>query len=180
LAINKEKKEQLVAAYKELLGESSALIMTSYSGVTVKQLEVVRRKIRELGGEFHIVKNTLFSLVMNEAGISLPEDTYIGTTAIGFALEEIPGVAKAIVDLSRDVESVNIKGGLIENVVYDAAQIELLADLPPLPVLRAQLLSVVQAPASRIAMTFAGSVRQLVNVTNAYADSGEATAAAPA
>lgn len=180
MAINKEKKQELVANYKELLGESSALIMTSYSGVSVKQLEEVRRKIRELGGEFHIVKNTLFSLVMNEAGISLPEDTYIGTTAIGFAMEEIPGVAKAIVDLAREVESVNLKGGLIENVAYDAAQIEMLADLPPLPVLRGQLLSVLQAPASRIAMTLAGSIRQLVNVTKAYADSEVVIATAPA
>lgn len=180
MAINKEKKQELVANYKELLGESSALIMTSYSGVSVKQLEAVRRKIRELGGEFHIVKNTLFSLVMNEAGISLPEDAYIGTTAIGFAMEEIPGVAKAIVDLAREVESVNLKGGLIENVAYDAAQIEMLADLPPLPVLRGQLLSVLQAPASRIAMILAGSVRQLVNVTNAFAESEVATATSPA
>lgn len=180
MAINKEKKQELVANYKELLGESSALILTSYSGVSVKQLEEVRRKIRELGGEFHIVKNTLFSLVMNEAGISLPEDTYIGTTAIGFAMEEIPGVAKAIVDLAREVESVNLKGGLIENVAYDAAQIEMLADLPPLPVLRGQFLSVLQAPARRIAMTLAGSIRQLVNVTKAYADSEVVIATAPA
>ena len=179
MAISKEKKQELVANYKELLGGSSALIMTSYSGVPVKQLESVRRKIRDLGGEFHIVKNTLFSIVMNEAGISLPEETYIGTTAIGFATEEVPGVAKAIVDLARDVESVMVKGGLIDNVVYDATQITMLADLPPLPVLRGQLLSVLQAPASRIGMTLAGSVRQLVNIASAYAESEDTNATAP-
>lgn len=154
------------------------MILTSYSGVTVKELEEVRRKVRELGGEFHVVKNTLFALVMNEAGIALPEETYVGTTAIGFAMEEIPGVAKAIVDLAREVETVSIKGGLLEQAIYDASQIEMLADLPPLPVVRSQLLSMLQAPASRVAMSLAGSVRQLLNVTKAYAESeGESTPA---
>jgi large subunit ribosomal protein L10 len=179
LAISKEKKQELVAVYKELVGDSTALIMTSYSGVSVKELEAVRRNIRELGGEFHIVKNTLFALVMDEAGISLPENTFIGTTAIGFASEEVPGVAKAIVDLAREVDTVEIKGGLIDKVAYDAAQVVMLADLPPLPILRSQLLSMLQAPAGRIAMVLAGSIRQLVNVTVAYAEAGGETAAAP-
>lgn len=180
MAISKEKKQELVANYRELLGDSSALIMTSYSGVTVKDLENVRRKIRDLGGEFHIVKNTLFSIVMNEAGITLPDETYIGTTAIGFATEDVPAVAKAIVDLARDVDAVSIKGGLIDNVIYDAAQVEMLADLPPLPILRGQLLSVLQGPARRIALALAGSVRKLVDVTNAYAESEGASSPASA
>lgn len=180
LAISKDKKEELVANYQDLLTNSNGLIITSYSGVSVKELEIVRRKIRDLGGEFHIVKNTLFALAMNEVGMSMPDETYIGTTAIGFANEEIPAVAKVIVDLARDVEAVRLKGGLIEKIVYDAAQVEMLADLPPLPVLRAQLLSMLQAPGSRMAMVLASSVRQLVNVTKAFADTEEANAAVPA
>jgi large subunit ribosomal protein L10 len=180
LAISKEKKQELVAFYKELVGDSSALIMTSYSGVSVKALEAVRRNIREMGGEFHIVKNTLFALVMDEVGYSLPKDSLIGTTAIGFASEEVPGVAKAIVDLAREIETVKIKGGLIDKVAYDAAQIVTLADLPPLPFIQGQLLSILQAPAGKIAMTLAGSVRQLVNVTKAYAEADGETAAVPA
>ena len=180
LAISKEKKEELVAHYKELVDDSTALILTSYSGVSVKELEAVRRNIRELGGEFHIVKNTLFALVMDKAGYSLPEETYVGTTAVGFTSEDVPAVAKAIVDLAREIETVKIKGGLIDKVAYDAGQIVTLADLPPLPVLRSQLLSVLQAPAGRIAMTLAGSIRQLVNVTIAYAETDVEAAAAPA
>lgn len=180
MAISKDKKEELVANYQDLLTNTNGLIITSYSGVSVKELEIVRRKIRDLGGEFHIVKNTLFALAMNEVGMSMPDETYIGTTAIGFANEEIPAVAKVIVDLARDVEAVRLKGGLIEKIVYDAAQVEMLADLPPLPVLRAQLLSMLQAPGSRMAMVLASSVRQLVNVTKAFADTEEANAAVPA
>jgi len=180
LAISKEKKEELVANYHDLVTNSNGLIITSFSGVSVKELEIVRRQIRDLGGEFHIVKNTLFALAMNKVGMSLPEETYTGTTAIGFANEEIPAVAKVIVDLARDVEAVSLKGGLIEKIVYDAAQVEMLANLPPLPVLRAQLLSTLQAPGSSIARALASSVRQLVNVTKAFADKEEANAAVPA
>lgn len=180
MAITKEKKSELVTKYKELVEESRALILTSYSGVTVKELEEVRRKIRELGGEFHIVKNTLFALVMDEAGYKFPEETYVGTTAVGFAMDEVPGVAKAIVDLAREVETVNLKVGLLDQVVHDRAQIEMLADLPPLPVLRSQMLSMIQTPASRVAMSLAGSIRQLLNVTKAYAGTEGADTTAPA
>jgi large subunit ribosomal protein L10 len=79
-------------------------------------------------------------------------------------------VAKAIVDLARELGTVNLKGGYVDKVLYDAAQIERLADLPPLPVLRSQLLSLIQTPASRVALSLASSVRQIVNVTKAYAD----------
>lgn len=136
MAIRRSRKEELVAAYEGLFRDSSAYIITSYSGVPVKDLETLRRHIREVGGEFLIVKNTLAGRALDAVGISLPTEILIGTTAIGFATDDIPGVAKAVVDLARGFDSVNIKGGVIEKVLYDAAQVTMLADLPPLPVLK--------------------------------------------
>jgi large subunit ribosomal protein L10 len=144
--------------------------MTTYSGVPVKELENLRRNIREVGGKFHIVKNTLMSRAFEDAGLEIPAEMLLGTTAVGFATDDVPAVAKAIVDLARELGTVNLKGGYVDKVLYDAAQIERLADLPPLPVLRSQLLSLIQTPASRVALSLASSVRQIVNVTKAYAD----------
>ena len=172
MAISKERKQELVKQYRELVSNSRGMVIASYSGITVKELEALRAKIRELGGEFHVVKNTLFQLAIQEEGLSLPETVYTGTTAIGFVSEDIPAMTKAIADVARESDTFHLKGGLVDRVAYDIRQIERLAELPPLPVLRAQLLSVIQLPSSRIAMALAGSIRQIVNVTKAFSESG--------
>lgn len=174
MAINKDRKLELVQQYKEWLDENNGIVFTSYSGITVKELEGLRRKIREMGGEFHVVKNTLIQLALADAGLNLPQEILQGTTAIGFTSEDIPGLAKAISDLAKESSAMNIKGGVVDRVIYNGAQMKNLAELPPLPIIQAQLLSMIQAPASRVANALASSVRQLVNVTKAYADSGVA------
>ena len=178
MAINKSKKEELVEQYKQIIQENSGLILTSYSGVSVKELEELRRKIRELDGSFVVVKNTLLRIALDEVNITLPEDGYSGTTAVGYASEDIPALAKTIVDMARDHDAMQVKAGVVSGETYTAAQVERLAALPPLPVVRGQLLGVLQAPAGRIAGVLASSVRQVMNVLNAYAESESETAVA--
>ncbi len=171
MAISKERKEALVEQYRELASGSRGLIFTSYSGLSVPQVEDLRGKIRELGGDFHIVKNRLLKLAFDEIGLPMPAEAMIGTTALGFAREDIPAVAKAMVDLAKESEGMTLKGAVVEGSLYTAAQVERLADLPPLPVVQAQLIGVLQAPAARLVGALAGSVRQVVNVIHAYAES---------
>lgn len=179
MAISKSRKEALVKQYQELLGQSKAIIMTSYAGLTVQEFEGLRRNIREVGGEFHVVKNTLVKLAFEGAGVPMPVKVLDGPSAIGFTSDDIPGLAKAIVDLAKDSDCVEVRGGLVEGVVYDASQFERLAELPPLPVVRAQFAGMLQIPAAHMARVVAGSVRQLVNVLQAYSEA-EAADAAPA
>lgn len=176
MAISKERKKALVTQYKELLNSNSALIMTACSGLSVKEIQGLRSKIREAGGSFHIVKNNLVERAFNEVGTPIPEGALIGPTAIGFTSEDILGVAKAIVDLAREVEFVDVKGAVIDGVIYDDSQVRQLADLPPLPVVQAQMLSVIQSPARQVVGVLTGSVRQLVNVLRAYSETEAATA----
>lgn len=176
MAITKERKRKLVDEYTKLVADNSALIFTTYSGLSVKELQELRRQLRETGGEFHIIKNNLVKRVIKDGELSLPEDVLVGPTAMGFASEDTIGLAKAIVELSRESESMAIKVAIFDGVIYDAKQVGRLADLPPLPVVRAQFLSILQAPASRVAGVLGGSVRQLVNVLNAYAESEPASA----
>ncbi len=176
MAITKERKRQLVEKYRALVQGSQAHILTSYSGVTVGDLEGLRRRLRESGGEFHIVKNSLIKRVLDEAGMALPEGGLDGTTAIGFATDDIPGVAKAIVDLAKAGNLLQVKGAIIEGQPYSAAQVMELAELPPMPVVQARLIGLLQAPASRVASALAGSVRQVLNVVHAYAEAGPSAA----
>jgi large subunit ribosomal protein L10 len=176
LAITKERKHRLVDEYTKLIADNAALIFTTYSGLSVKELQELRRQLRETGSEFHIVKNNLVKLAFKEDELPFPEDVLVGPTAVGFASEYIIGLAKAIVELSRESESMAIKVAIIDGVLYDAKQVGRLADLPPLPVVRAQFLSVLQAPATLVAGILGGSVRQLVNLFKAYAESESAAA----
>ena len=178
MAISRERKEELVEEYKELLERSAGIIISSHSGLTVNAAEELRAEIREVGGEFHVVKNSLMKLAMEDASVPIPDGSLEGTTAVGFADEDIPGVAKAIVDLSKDQEVVKIKAGIVRGLVYDDKQIERLAELPPLNVLQGQLLGLIEAPASQLAGVLQGSVRQVVNVMKAYSDTEEAAAPA--
>jgi large subunit ribosomal protein L10 len=170
LAISKELKEVLVDQYKNVISENSAVILTSNSGLSVKEMEGLRKNIREVGGEFLVVKNTLVKRAFDETDTPMPEGGLEGTTAIGATTEDVIGLAKAIVDLSREVDTFKIKGAIIDGDVVETAQIRMLADLPPLPVLQSQLLSVLQAPAAKVAGVLNGSVRQVVTVIKAYAE----------
>ena len=176
MAVSKERKKALVVQYQELLRSSNALVMTAYSGLSVKELEGLRHKIREVGGEFHIVKNNLAKRAFDEVGVPLPEGALVGPTAIGFAFEDVLGVAKAIVDLARQMDFINVKGAVIDGVIYDELQVTRLANLPPLPMVQAQLLSMLQSPASRIAGVLAGSIRQVACVLKAYSEAEPAVA----
>lgn len=178
MAISRERKQKLVEEYRELLVRSAGIILSTHSGLTVKDTEDLRAKIREVGGEFHVVKNSLMKLAMDEAGVPVPDRSLEGTTAVGFADEDIPGVAKAIVDLAKDREVVRVKAGIVRGAVYDDKQISRLAELPPLNVLQGQLLGLLQTPASQVAGVIEGSLRQVLNVMKAYAETEGAEPAA--
>lgn len=176
MALSKKRKEELLNSYLELLERHSSFVVTTYSGLTVHQLEMLRHAIREVEGEFSIVKNTLARLAFKQAGIELPEDALDGTTAIGFTSGDVAGLAKALMDLAKEADGFSVKYGMIDGVVYDRVKVKQLSELPPLPVVQSQLLSIITAPATKVAGTIAASARQLVNVFNAYAEKDSASA----
>lgn len=172
MAISRAQKEELVQNYVEQLNNSEALIITDYRGLTVGELEQLRAKIREVEGSFSVVKNTLVQRALTEAGLPVPEEMLTGPVGIGFCGQNIPGVAKAIIDFAKDNELMAVKGGLMGEKVIDEAAINSLATLPSLETLRAQLLGLINAPASQLASVLGGGVRQVVNVINAYSEQG--------
>ncbi|MFQ5408651.1 MAG: 50S ribosomal protein L10 [Anaerolineales bacterium] len=178
MAISKEKKEELVAQYTELLQRSQGVVLTENHGLSVPQIQDLRNRVREAEGAYHVAKNTLTKLALKNASLSVPDEVLLGPTVIGFAFESMPGLAKAIVDFAKENDRLTIKGGLLGEKFLSDADVQALADLPPLPVMRAQLLGLISAPATRIAGALGGSVRQLVNVFNAYAEKDGAEAAA--
>ncbi len=170
MAVSKQRKDEILENYKEWLNKSKAIILTEYTGLSVKNLDQFRQKMRDNGGEFHVVKNTLGKRLIRDAGYPVDEKMFTGSTGIGFAFEDAPGLAKAMSDFSNSSEFVKIKGGYLANRLISASQVKALADLPPLPVVRAQLLGMLNAPASKLARVLAEPGRQIAAVIKAYAD----------
>ena len=170
MAITKEQKNEIVAKYDEWLEKSEAIVLTEYIGMTVKDMDNLRASIREAGGEFHIVKNTLIKRLFTEKEMELKDEHYINTTAIGFAYEDPPALAKALADFSKESAFLKIKAGYLDNKLMTSSEVIALANVPPLPVVRAQLLSTLLAPATKLVRTLAEPGRQVAAVLKAFAD----------
>jgi large subunit ribosomal protein L10 len=180
LAISKERKDTLVSQYKELIEQSSAIFLTEYGGMTVKELQALRAKVREVDGKYFITKNTLLKLALEESNIPAPSELLIGPVATGFAMGEVPSMAKALVSFAKDEDDLTIKGGILNLKFLSQKDVEALAELPPLDQLRAQIIGLIDGPARGIVSTLSSGVRQVVNVVDAYARSEEAEAEAAA
>ncbi len=177
MALTKARKQELVAEYAALLADSQAVMITTYTGLTVPEIEALRGKVREAGGKFTVAKNTLLRIAFQEAGYPVPEEALRGSTAIAFALEDPPAVAKALVDFAKEHTQVVIKAGFLEREPITAEQVQQLASLPPLPVMRAQLLATVMAPATQLARLLAEPARQVAAVIKARSEQSASAAA---
>lgn len=178
MAISKAKKQELVAQYRDWIERSQALVVTTYIGLSVPELETLRREVRSAGGEFHVLKNTLARRAFRDAGLEIETEHFLGDTAVAFAFEDAPGVAKAVVDFAKEAEAVRVKAGYLDKRLVSADEIEALAKVPPLPVVRGQLLGVIMAPASKLVRTLAEPGRQIAAVLDAYAKKDAAPEAA--
>jgi large subunit ribosomal protein L10 len=166
--------------YAALINKSAGMILVEYRGLNMKGMDPLRSKVREAAGELHVVKNTLAIKALQAAGRAAPEALFTQTTAVGFAFSDVAGVAKALTAYAKDNEFVKVKGALLGNQVLNTKDVQALAELPPLPVVRGQLLGLLKTPASRLTGVVAGGVRQILNVVKAYSDKESAGAPASA
>jgi large subunit ribosomal protein L10 len=176
LAITRQHKDEMLAQYQDWFERSAAVLLVEYTGVNMKNLDAIRTRIREAGGEFHVVKNTLARRALAASGVNLPAEYLLNSTAITCAFTDPASTAKALSDATKGNAFIKVKGGFIGGQVLSAAQVKALADMPPLPVLRAQLLGVLQAPAGKLLRTIAEPARGLAAVVKAFSEKAPAAA----
>jgi large subunit ribosomal protein L10 len=176
LAISKAQKEQMVADYVDKMSRSQALILADYRGLNVATITDLRQKMRETDGVFQVVKNTLFKLALEEAGLPFPAEQMEGPVAVGYCLGEAPPIAKVLMDFAKEAEALKIKGAILGSNILDAEGVKGLADLPPREVLLAQLLGAVQGPMSSLVSTLEAPLRELAQVLQARSEQAEAAA----
>jgi len=167
LVITKERKQELIETYIETLSQSQAVIFTNYRGLTASQMETVRNKLREVNSPYHVVKNTLLKLALNQVGLPVPEEMLTGPVATGFCYTELPATAKALMDLAKEFEMFEVKGGLLGDEVIGFEGIKALATLPPRETLLAQVVGGFQSPISGLVTALGGILRSLLYVLQA-------------
>ena len=153
-----------------MLDGSTAVIITKYGGMTMPQLDKVRKQMREAKAEFHITKNTLVSRALKAKGYDVPAEWLIGSTAMSFVYGEAPVVAKALGDLSKEFDKLSVVGGVLTGKAISAAQVKALADMPSIDVLRAQLIVTIASPASNIVGVLNSAVGSIMYALQARID----------
>jgi large subunit ribosomal protein L10 len=148
----REEKQQLVNEITARLQNSVCTVVTDYRGLNVAQVTQLRKKLREAGVEFKVLKNTLTRLATKESNLTDLDQYLTGPSAIAFSDTDAVAPAKVLAEFAKKNQALEIKGGVVEGQVVDFNRIKQLADLPSREGLLSMLLSVLQAPVRNFAL----------------------------
>jgi large subunit ribosomal protein L10 len=154
--------------YEKWLKQSQAVFVLEYTKMNMKTIDTLRAKVRDAGGELHVVKNTLMNKALVNSGIE--SKTLVGTCLFGFAVNDVPALAKVVGDVTKNSDIFKMRGGYLSGRPITPENVKSLADMPPLPVLRAKLLGLINTPASQLVRTLAEPARQMAYVIKARSE----------
>jgi large subunit ribosomal protein L10 len=168
----KPEKEKIVAELTERLRSSETLMVADYRGLSVKEVDELRTKLLEQGASFTVVKNSLTRRAAEAAGAEALLALLDGPSAIAFleAGSDPVAVAKALADSARTTRVLAVRGGVMQGRTISAADVEELAKLPPVDVLRGQVLAAVTSPIYTIVGLFTAPLRDLHGLIQARID----------
>ena len=182
--MKKEDKEQVVASLTERLKTAETVLVADYRGLTMPQIDALRTRLLESGARFSVVKNTLTRRAAEAAGSDALLALLEGPSAIAFIETEgdMVAAAKALADSARETRILVIKGGVMQGRTMTAPEVESLATLPPIEVLRGQVLGAIIAPLSSLIGLVSAPLQNLYGLLDARieqlggADAGDAQA----
>lgn len=162
-------KQSTVAELTEKLSQAKGAVLINYRGLTVAQDTKLRRKFRENGVEYRVIKNTLTRIAAKQIGIEGMEPYLEGPTAMAYSAADPVAPAKIISEFIKEsrLQNIEIKAGLVEGKVIDANGVKALANLPPREVLIAQVLAGFQTPIVGFVNVLQGTIRNAVYVLDA-------------
>lgn len=170
--MKKEDKTKVVDDLAERLRTAETLIVADYRGLTMTDIDALRGKLIEQGARFQVVKNTLTRRAAEAAGAEALLALLEGPTAIAFleAGGDPVAVAKTIADAARDTKILAIRGGVLEGKPMSGEEVESLAKLPPVDILRGQVLGAIIAPLNAIMGLITAPLQNLVGLIDARID----------
>lgn len=169
MALKRQEKETFVEALRGDFAKSQHAILVDFRGITVPAVTEFRRKIRQSGGHYKVIKNTLAVRALEGTPLASLKDKFIETTAIAYCDTDPVALAKVIVDFSKDHPQIVVKSGVVSgSQMLDANGVKALSTMPGLPELRSKLLGILQAPASKLVRLLNTPAQQMVRVLKAH------------
>jgi large subunit ribosomal protein L10 len=167
----KAEKSLLIDEVLRKVNASPFLFVVDYTGLTVDKFATLRKRLADCDSEIHVFKNTLVKKAAERA--SYPEgigEVLVGQTAVVTGASDVCAAAKVLKTFADEFKKPEVKGGVLDGALLDAAGIKVLADLPTRDVLLGQLLGVLLAPASKLVRTLNEPAASLARVLQAKAD----------
>ena len=146
--LSRENKQQIINSLNDRFKSNPSIFVLEYKGLTVKELEKIRKELKSVSSEIKIVKNTLLRKASEDTEADQISDLFVGSTAIAFCTDESSAVAKVFVKSAKDYEQFSIKGGLLEGKKVDVTDIEQISKLPTRIELIAQFAGLLNSPMS--------------------------------
>jgi large subunit ribosomal protein L10 len=165
-------KQFITAEYVARLNASPFFLVVDYTGLTVGQFTELRKRLRGGGSEVHVVKNSIFRVAAKEAGLADLTGGLTGQLAVVTGQRDVSVAAKVVKTFASEFEKPKVRFGYLKDQRLEAAQVNQLADLPSIEVLRAKLLGVLQAPATKLAALLQTPASQLARVLQARVAKG--------
>lgn len=166
--MDRNEKAEVVAQLRETLSGAGAVVVTRNLGLTVAQSTVLRNKMRDAGASYKVTKNRLAKIALEGTAYTGLNDLLTGPTGMATSDDAVTA-AKIVVEFAKTTDKIEIVGGAMGDTVLDVAGVKALAELPSLDELRAKIIGLVQAPATKLAQIAAAPAGQLARVFGAYA-----------
>jgi large subunit ribosomal protein L10 len=166
-------KKLLTVEYAARLNASPFFIVVGYQGLKVAHLTELRKRLQGAGAEVHVVKNSIFRIAAKEAGVAELNGSFAGQLAVVTGQKDVSAAAKALKNFAAEFDKLKIKFGFLNNSRLEEAGIIALADLPSLDVLRAKILGLLVAPATKLAILINTPASQLAQVIKAKSEKSE-------
>ena len=166
-------KRELVTSLNAVFKDTGLVVVAHYSGMTVAQMTDYRQRIKAAGGKVKVAKNRLAKLALEDTNAAGITELFKGPTCVAYSKDPITA-AKVAVKYAKENDKLVILGGAMGAKFLDASSVKALAELPSLDELRATLIGLLNAPATKIARTIAEPGAQLARVIQAKASQGEA------
>lgn len=169
MALKRHEKETFVETLRGDFAKSQHAILVDFRGITVPAVTEFRRKIRQSGGHYKVIKNTLAVRALEGTPLASLKDKFIETTAIAYCDTDPVALAKVVVAFSKDHPQIVVRSGLVSgSQMLDANGVKALSTMPGLPELRSQLLGVLKAPSAKLVRLLSTPARQMVRVLKAH------------
>jgi large subunit ribosomal protein L10 len=166
--MDRAEKAELVSTLNATLGQAAAVVVVRNLGLTVAQSTVLRQQMRDAGASIRVTKNRLAKIALEGTAYTGISDLLTGPTALATSADPV-AAAKIAVEFAKTNDRLEIVGGAMGETILDVDGVKALASLPSLDELRAKIIGLVQAPATKLAQITSAPAGQLARVFGAYA-----------